>query len=288
MRTNAQLRLLYTTLQTPRPAKHKFNEPNTSTHLLIVLGSGGHTAEMLAMLHELDPSRYTHRTYLFSSGDSMSATRALAFEANLANRTADTRGGEIVNGNTEASLGTEASDKWTGNKGREKKEEEGQTWCIHQVPRARQIHQSLLTTPFSCFSCLLACLQLLRRHPKGWGYPDLVLVNGPATSLILVLATLLVRYFSFLDVNSAWRSIGGELEGQRRQQQQQRMTKKTKKKKMDRGKLRTIYVESWARVKTPSLSLKIIHWGGLCDRVLVQWEPLARQGWGEYRGDLMR
>ncbi len=53
-----------------------------------------------------------------------------------------------------------------------------------------------------------------------------------------------------------------------------------------RGKLRSIYVESWARVKSLSLSARIITTLGAADRVLVQWEHLA--GKGEYRGCLIR
>ena len=41
------------------------------------------------------------------------------------------------------------------------------------------------------------------------------------------------------------------------------------------SKLKTIYVESWARVKTLSLSGKILLHTGVCDRFLVQWEALA-------------
>lgn len=52
--------------------------------------------------------------------------------------------------------------------------------------------------------------------------------------------------------------------------------------------MRTIYVESWARVKRPSLSGRIIVLCGLCDRVLVQWKELEIKGWGEYRGMLVR
>lgn len=52
--------------------------------------------------------------------------------------------------------------------------------------------------------------------------------------------------------------------------------------------MRVMYVESWARVKRPSLSGRIIVWCGLCDRVLVQWKGLQDRGWGEYKGVLVR
>lgn len=50
--------------------------------------------------------------------------------------------------------------------------------------------------------------------------------------------------------------------------------------------MRSIYVESWARVRNLSLSARIITLVGGAERVLVQWEGL--KGKGEYRGCLIR
>jgi beta-1,4-N-acetylglucosaminyltransferase len=56
---------------------------------------------------------------------------------------------------------------------------------------------------------------------------------------------------------------------------------------MNRGaEMRSIYVESWARVKTLSLSGKILLWAGLTDRFLVQWEGL-KKGRAEWKGFLV-
>ncbi len=41
-------------------------------------------------------------------------------------------------------------------------------------------------------------------------------------------------------------------------------------------KMKIIYVESWARVKTLSLSGKVLLRMGICDSFLVQWESLAK------------
>ena len=54
------------------------------------------------------------------------------------------------------------------------------------------------------------------------------------------------------------------------------------------GKMRSIYIESWARVKGLSLSGRILVATGAVDRVLVQWEGLAGTGRGEFRGCLVR
>jgi beta-1,4-N-acetylglucosaminyltransferase len=52
----------------------------STSHLLVVLGSGGHTAEMLNILSTLPIQNFTQRTYLVSSGDSFSASKAKEFE----------------------------------------------------------------------------------------------------------------------------------------------------------------------------------------------------------------
>ena len=49
-------------------------------HLLVVLGSGGHTGEMMRMLNTIDLSRFTTRYYYITSGDKLSADKARAFE----------------------------------------------------------------------------------------------------------------------------------------------------------------------------------------------------------------
>jgi beta-1,4-N-acetylglucosaminyltransferase len=131
---------------------------------------------------------------------------------------------------------------------------------IVTVPRARKIHQPLYTTPFSSVLCLWACILLLTRRTitfpaTGRKYqtsPDMILTNGPATGVIVILASLIVRFLGL--------QRGGEM--------------------------RTIYVESWARVRSLSLSGKILLWGGLTDRFLVQWENL-KGGRAEWRGFLV-
>lgn len=251
------------------------------THLLIVLGSGGHTAEMVAMLRKaalpspraveergggekingkgngdlqqalggsnqarthkfLRWSDYAYRTWVVSSGDSFSAARAREFEAEMA---------AAANG---AGQGT-----WT----------EGQ-WRIETVSRARRIHQPLYTTPVSALRCLWECLSLLVGRSRGQsgagagvstgpgpGFPDLILTNGPATATIVILASVVLRFFD----------VGGC---------------------HTKGKMRTVYVESWARVRRLSLSGRLLC--RVVDRFLVQWEQLDGVGGrGEYLGVLV-
>lgn len=204
---------------------------------------------MLSLLTSLNPAHYNYRTYVIGSGDDFSAGKAEAFEQGLG---AEGKKQETV---------SFANGEGTGIPGILRGE-----YSICTVPRARQIHQSLLTSPLSSLRCLYACLKLLYCHP--YGYPDLILANGPATSLMLILASTILRYFSFQPpIRPAGQAVRGHGSS---------------------GKMRVIYVESWARVKRPSLSGRIIVWCGLCDRVLVQWKGLQDRGWGEYKGVLVR
>ncbi|KAI5360177.1 putative oligosaccharide biosynthesis protein Alg14 [Septoria linicola] len=238
---------LLTVLNPARPKQHRETrrDAHNPTHILIVLGSGGHTAEMLAMLergvneedHKLriDLNDFRHRTWVVSSGDALSAQRAKEFEERLASLQALRVGWKV---------------RWDeGGEG---------TYDIQVVPRARRIHQGLLTTPFSCLQCLWACAAILSQYTGGLGqldFPDLILVNGPATGTIMVAASIVLRCFEFWGCN--WR-----------------------------GKMRTVYVESWARVKKLSLSGKLLRF--VVDRFLVQWPQLEREGGrAEYLGVLV-
>lgn len=192
---------------------------------------------MLRLLRDLDPSSYTHRSYIVSEGDEFSALKAHELEQQLASK-------HPPPGNS----------TWNAPDG------ERHDYDICSVPRARRIHQSLLTTPISALRCLSACFAVLRfpngrktasrRRPE---YPDLILTNGPGTAVCVVLAALALRFVAVRGTQ---------------------------------GKMRTIYVESWARVRRLSLSGKILL--GVVDRFVVQWEGLRGVGRrAEYLGVLV-
>lgn len=202
---------------------------------------------MLSLLRDLDPASYTHRSYVISAGDDFSARKAAEFEEGLRERV---RQRALL-----AADGRVVEERW-------------ESYDVAIVPRARKIHQSLLTTPFSALRCLFACFSILRspniaaspssglalRTPSQ--YPDLILSNGPGTGVMVILAALLLRFVKF----------PGTRQGQ--------------------GQMRTIYVESWARVRGLSLSGKILV--RMVDRFLVQWAGLdGVSGRGEFRGVLV-
>jgi beta-1,4-N-acetylglucosaminyltransferase len=207
----------------------------TPVHLLVVLGSGGHTAEMLAILeNNFDYSIYTYRTYVVSSGDDLSAQKAIEFEDAIAQQ--------------------------------KDSKEPTENYAIVTIPRARRVHQSYLTAPFSTLHCFWACLLvLLGQHPDQRplptqytsSHPDIIVSNGPAVAVCMILAAKFIRFFIYC---FRWASGRGS--------------------KPEIARLRTVYVESWARVRTLSVSGRILL--PIADRFLVQWLPLAgrRAWWG--------
>ena len=67
--------ILPTFRQQPPPSR------KSSAKIVIVLGSGGHTAEMLRLIQHLDFNKYQRRIYVVSSGDTLSEGKARTFEA---------------------------------------------------------------------------------------------------------------------------------------------------------------------------------------------------------------
>jgi beta-1,4-N-acetylglucosaminyltransferase len=256
----ASLRILFIL----RPKPTQWRKRPLATRVLVVLGSGGHTHEMFYLLRDLDTSKYTHRTYVVSSGDAFSAQRAVEFERSVENKEKGREKMQEVHEREKESVPVVAVN---GN-AIVKKEETRKTcsgpdhYDIAIVPRAREIHQPLLTTPLSslwtlykAFAPLLSAPSLLPNAPSATAYqraaadlPDLIITNGPATAVIVILASLILRFFDIRGANS-------------------------------RGKCKTIYVESFARVKGLSLSGKIL--SRVVDRFLVQWEELEGAGGGK-------
>jgi len=223
-----------------KPIRHGRRNPREPTHLLIVLGSGGHTAEMLSMLdrsvNEPDPRArlewrdYTHRTWVVNEGDSISASRAKDFEDSTMGFGQE----RLMEGKVK-----KATDLGPG------------TYEVVTVPRARLIHQSIYSAPISCAKTFAACWSLLvKQLDQGRDFPDLILVNGPATATVLVYTAIALRFFNVKGC-------------------------------VTNGRLRTVYVESWARVKKMSLSGNML--SRVVDKCLVQWPQLdaRRNGTGK-------
>ena len=88
---------------------------------LVILGSGGHTAEMLKLLSGVNLSNYNPRTYVVASTDRMSAEKVRVFEESVGCSTLDVR----------------------------------------IIPRARRVGQSWLTTPLTTLYSILRAMTVV-------------------------------------------------------------------------------------------------------------------------------
>lgn len=257
---------LYQILTRPKPTpQHKTKRKG---HLLILLGSGGHTSEMMSVLNTLGPdyldTRFDRRTWVVSSGDGFSAERAREFEVGLASERERERDGKREGGSGRGGGGVE--------------------WDIITVRRARKVHQSLLTTPMSALGCLSDSLAVLCGNRMGRGagetskhtnantkaqhsYPDLILTNGPGTGVIMVLASLILLFLGIAPVHVNSPSSPATFSSTTHINTDDNDTE------VETGSMRSVYIESWARVKKLSLSGRILKF--LASRVLVQWRGLG-------------
>ncbi|GLC45279.1 hypothetical protein PLESTB_000717300 [Pleodorina starrii] len=120
------LRMLYVMFRRgPAPARTK------PAKTLIVLGSGGHTAEMLMLMDSLDKARYSPRSYVVAATDPMSGPKALARERLW-----------------------QKKDSPTG-------------FRIQQIPRSREVGQSYITSvATTLYSLVFAFGLVLREAPE--------------------------------------------------------------------------------------------------------------------------
>ena len=176
------LQVLYQTHARPRFSTASTTVRNNSEkcRILVFLGSGGHTGEMLRLLCALDFDRYSPRAYFISSGDSLSLAKVSAMEKT---RTVFTgQNDPVVCAPASRSTGLLAQDY-------------GKGWSITEIPRARNVHQSFFTAPFTTLRSLAVCLSVLTlpSFTKRQGTTDLILLNGPGSCVPLVIAAFLPR-----------------------------------------------------------------------------------------------
>lgn len=185
-------------------------------YFLFVLGSGGHTKEMLLMMDDgFCNFGNTHRRYLISSGDKMSENHLTDYEEDVAklSKANDANGG---------------------------------TFDKIVVTRARRVHQSIWTTPLSAAISVAEIVPALLFPPRNAvgrksRYPDQVFSNGPATGLFVA---LVIHALKMLYI-------------------------------VPEGSMKFIYIESWARISTLSLTGKLLYYTGIADIFMVQHQDVA-------------
>lgn len=190
----------------PRPPTPPASPPPPSK-LLVVLGSGGHTGEMLRLLQHGIPGTAHTIVYVTSATDNHSAKKAAIHHTDTPCLRSVTARFEVL-------------------------------------PRAREVGEGFLSSLLSIVLSLAATIPLVLRER-----PDVVLCNGPGTSAVVAAVSFSARAV----LKAKWG--------------------------------RVIYVESLARVKTMSVSGRIVY--VFADRYLVQWKQLSDM-WplAEYYGRL--
>ena len=157
---NLALRVVVVAL-TPPPRRPADGPP---LRTLVVLGSGGHTAEMFALLRALPPSRYAPRSYVLADTDTTSAAKVDAHEAAIGARLAQD---ETVDDAALELLSDHA---------------------LVRVPRSREVGQSFVTSAFTTARATIHAVGLVWREA-----PDVVVTNGPGTCLPICLAAFASR-----------------------------------------------------------------------------------------------
>ncbi|KAK5997710.1 UDP-N-acetylglucosamine transferase subunit ALG14-like protein [Cladobotryum mycophilum] len=197
---------------------------NPVDYYLFVLGSGGHTREMLMMMDDgFCHFENFHRRYLISSGDAMSENHLEDYEKDL----------RLLCKQNNTSPGT---------------------YDKKIVTRARRVHQPLWSTPLTALLSILDILPALlnppRNHKVSSGssnssgtlrYPSQIFSNGPATGFFVALAVHLLKMFYVVPEDC----------------------------------MKFIYIESWARISTLSLTGKLLYHTGIADVFVTQHEAVA-------------
>lgn len=163
------IRIIYVINRSRKPL-HSKSPRSLST--LIVLGSGGHTAEMLNLLYVLQTERFKPRYYIAAATDNMSLQKAHVFEDSL--------------------LGKEALKEVGGAE-------------FMQIYRSREVGQSYITSVGTTFVAIAHALWLMIKIR-----PQVILCNGPGTCIPLCVIAFLfkvlgIRWSSIFYVESIAR-----------------------------------------------------------------------------------
>lgn len=172
-----------------------------SARTLIILGSGGHTAEMIAIVTELNKRKYSPRFYVLADTDKHSESKIFHVES-------------LVESQSTAAANL--------------------SFEIHRIKRSREVQQSFLTAILTTIQSIWQCVPLVY-HVR----PDLILCNGPGTCIPICLISFLFKVFC-INTNC-----------------------------------RIVFIESYCRTKSISLSGKILMW--ITDLFVVQWPQLLQE-----------
>lgn len=120
------------------------------------------------------------------------------------------------------------------------------TYDTMTVTRARRVHQPLWSTPVTGFASVVGILPVLLSPPKSntgkeKRLPSHIFSNGPATAFFVALTVHFLKMMYIVPEDS----------------------------------MKFVYIESWARISTLSLTGKLLYFTGTADLFLVQHEAVA-------------
>lgn len=167
---------------------------NRAAKTLIVLGSGGHTAEMMLIVRQLNKKNYSPRHYIVASSDTTSESKVLTYEEPT----------------------TSVND-----------------YEIFRINRSRFVGQSYISSIFTTIRSIWQSIPLVYNLQ-----PNLILCNGPSTCVPICLVAFMLKMIGAIDVQC-----------------------------------KIVFIESFCRVKTVSLSGKILIY--FADCFVVQWPQLV-------------
>ncbi|KAH7520574.1 hypothetical protein FEM48_Zijuj08G0159300 [Ziziphus jujuba var. spinosa] len=168
------IRVVYVVHRTGKPLKPR-GKASRPFSTLIVLGSGGHTAEMLNVLQVLQKDRFSPRVYIAAATDNMSLQKARLLESSLAKEVFEFFfffffffwwvGVYILAG--------------------EKVVKASQ---FLQIYRSREVGQSYLTSVWTTLVAIAHALWIMIRIR-----PEVILCNGPGTCIPLCIIAFLFK-----------------------------------------------------------------------------------------------
>ena len=224
-------------------------QSSTKIKTMVVLGSGGHTTEMIYLLQELDPSRYSPVVYVLADSDATSLPRLKnhIIAMNGKNEGCRWKGrfpvDDLTSGrNSPPRTQTQTNSLAGTNKEHEINALRSTEAEVYRLPRPREVHQSYVSSIFTSLRSFFRTLLLV------WEVtPDLVLANGPGTCVPIVYSIFLFRLLG---------SPGPS-----------RLSKLSK--------CKVVFIESLCRVQTLSLSGKLVY--PIVDHFIVHWPKLRER-----------
>ncbi|KAI1417984.1 glycosyltransferase family 1 protein [Hypoxylon sp. FL1857] len=129
---------------------------------------------------------------------------------------------------------------------------------IQYFQRGRHVHQSWVTTPFTALSCLADVFRILITAPgrytvTDYRFPGVIVTDGPGSGFLFLLAAHWLKM---------WFMVPDDF-------------------------MQSIFVESWARVNSISLTGKLIDRFCLADVFIAQYLNQSRRGPFSYVGNMV-